>query len=63
MGRGGQTPVRIVDGRCPSLFFFTHRHRTPTPHQQQRRSERHSGGGADAASYIVRYCTVVFATP
>ena len=21
MGRGGQTPMRLVDGRCPSLFF------------------------------------------
>ena len=49
MGRGGQTPMRLVDGRCPGLFFFTPRHRTRTPHRQQCRRRRHSGGGANAA--------------
>ena len=49
IGRGGQTPMRLVDGRCLSLFFFTPRHRTRTPHRQQRRRRRHSGGGANAA--------------
>ena len=63
MGWGGQTPMRLVDGRCLSLFFFTPRHLTRTPHRQQCRRRRHSGGDANAALYIVCYCTVVFATP
>ena len=31
-GRGGQTPMRVVDSRCPSPCSSTRRHRTPTPH-------------------------------
>ena len=37
MGRGGQTPMRLVDGRFPSLFFF----HIPLPHT-------HTAPAADA---------------
>ena len=59
MGPGGQTPMRLVDGRCPSLLFFTPCHRTRTPHRQQCRRRRHSGGGAklpDILFVIVQWC-------